>query len=174
MKPMLKRLFWGLALAVLAAVLVWVNLPKKDAASPGTAVGEELPDFTVQCLDGSVFHLQEQQGKVVVINIWATWCTPCVKELPGFDKLQQEHSEEVSVLALHAQPVTTDVSAYLADFSYQIPFAVDEDGRLSEALNISTVLPQTLIITPEGIVSYNQSGALDYEELLELVEKAKQ
>ncbi len=171
---MLKRLLWTFALAVLAAVLVWVNLPKKETASPGTAVGEALPDFTAECLDGRVFHLQDQRGKVVVINIWATWCTPCIKELPGFDRLKQEHSEEVSVLALHAQPVTTDVSEYLSGFSYQIPFAVDEDGSLGEALNISTVLPQTLIITPEGIVSYNQSGSLDYEELLELVTAAKQ
>ena len=84
-----------------------------------------------------------------------------------------EHPEEVAVLALHSPPVTADVPAYLSAFSYIIPFAVDEDGSLSEALNASTVLPQTLILSPEGVVTYNQSGSLSYERLLELVEAAK-
>ena len=173
MKPRIKRLLWALALAVLAAVLVLANLPEKQTAAPGTEAGAELPDFTAVCLDGSVFRLGEQRGKVVVINVWATWCAPCVKELPNFDRLQREYPEEVAVLALHAPPVTADVPAYLADFSYTIPFTVDEEGSLSEALNVSTVLPQTVILSPDGIVTYNQSGAISYETLLDLVDAAR-
>ena len=173
MKPTLKRLLWGLALALLAAVLLLANLPERQAADPGAQVGQALPDFTARCLDGSVFRLEEQRGKVVVINLWATWCAPCVRELPGFERLQEEDPVGTAVLALHAQPVTTDVAAWLSEYSYRIPFAVDADGSLSEALNASTVLPQTLIVSPEGIVTYNQSGALSYEKLLELVAEAK-
>ena len=173
MKTMTKRLLWAAALVLLAAVLVLVNMPKKHAMIPGTEVSEEMPDFTARCLDGSSFHLQEQRGKVVVINIWATWCAPCVKELPSFDRLQREYPEEVAVLALHSRPVTADVPDYLSAFTYIISFAVDEDGSLGEVLNISAVLPQTVIISPEGIVTYNQSGSLGYEKLLELVNDAK-
>ena len=173
MKPLHKRLLWALALALLAAVLVLANLPGQPAAVSGAEPGEQLPDFSVACLDGSVFRLQEQRGKVVVINVWATWCAPCVKELPNFDRLQVEYPTQTAVLALHAPPVTADVPAYLAAFSYRIPFAVDEDGSLSEVLQLSTVLPQTLILSPEGIVTYNQSGALSYEALLKLVEEAR-
>lgn len=174
MKPIWKRVLWGLALGVLAAVLVLANLPEQQTAPAGTEVGEALPDFTVECLDGSLFRLREQRGKVVVINFWATWCTPCVKELPSFDRLLEEHPTEVAVLALHALPVTTDVGDWLSGFSYRIPFAVDEDGSLGEALKLSTVLPQTVILSPEGIVTYNASGALSYEKLEELVEAARQ
>jgi hypothetical protein len=61
------------------------------------------------------------------------------------------------------------VADYLAAFSYAIPFAVDGDGSLSEALNVSTVLPQTLILSPDGVVRCNHTGSLSYEALLELV-----
>ena len=168
-----SRILWALVLILLAVVLVIVNRPDKKQLAPGAQVGQELPDFTAQCLDGSTFTLSEQRGKVVVINLWATWCTPCVKELPNFDRLQAERTD-VSVLALHSPPVTEDVQDYLSAFSYSIPFAVDEDGSLSELLDASTVLPQTVIIGPDGIVTYNQVGSLSYEELSGLVDKAKQ
>ena len=173
MSPTLKRLLWAAALLLLLAVLVFVNLPDGRTAPAGAALGEELPDFTVECLDGRVFTLSEQRGKVVVINLWATWCAPCVRELPNFDRLQREHPEEVAVLALHAPPVTADVPGYLAAYSYGIPFAVDADGGLCERLNASSVLPQTIILSPEGLVTYNRSGALDSDELLALVSAAQ-
>ena len=112
------------------------------------------------------------RGKVVVLNLWATWCTPCVKELPNYDRLQTEHPADVAVLALHAPPVTTDVAAYLSAFSYGISFAVDADGSLSDLLNASTVLPETVIVGPDGIVTYHRSRALSYDQLLELVTEA--
>ncbi len=168
----MKRFAWAAALLFLIAVLLLVNLPEKEPAALGAEPGELLPDFSVDCLDGGRFRLAEHRGKTVVINLWATWCTPCVKELPNFDRLQREYPAEVAVLALHSPPVTADVSDYLSAFSYGIPFAVDEDGSLSAALNASTVLPQTLIVGPDGVVTYNQSGALSYEELLALVSAA--
>ena len=168
-----KRALWALAVALLIGVLAFVNLPEKQTAAPGTEIGEVMPDFSVECLDGSTFSLYEQRGKIVVINLWATWCTPCVRELPNFDRLQREYPADVAVLALHSPPVTADVPDYLSGFSYQIPFALDEDGGVSGALNASAVLPQTMIINPDGIVTYNRSGALSYQELLELVTEAK-
>ncbi len=172
MKPSVRRFVWAAALLILLAVLLLVNLPEQRPSAVGAAPGERLPDFSVDCLDGGRFRLAEQRGKVVVINLWATWCAPCVRELPGFDRLQKEYPAEVAVLALHSPPVTADVADYLSAFSYGIPFAVDEDGSLSAALNASAVLPQTVIVGPDGVVTYHQSGALDYEELLALVSAA--
>ncbi|MBQ1410174.1 MAG: TlpA family protein disulfide reductase [Oscillospiraceae bacterium] len=172
MSRMIKKLAWGLALVLLAVVLVIANLPEKKAAVSGAQVGECLPDFSVTSVDGESFTLSDQRGKVVVINLWATWCTPCVKELPNFDRLQAERSD-VAVLALHAPPVTSDVKAYLDSFDYKIPFAVDEDGKLCELLGASTVLPQTIIVDADGIVTYNRVGALSYESLCELVDTAR-
>ncbi|MBR3474682.1 MAG: TlpA family protein disulfide reductase [Oscillospiraceae bacterium] len=173
MKQGTKRLLWALALLLLAAVLVFVNLPEPPSRAEGAQVGQQLPDFSIRCVDGGEFSLSAQRGKVVVLNLWATWCTPCVKELPHFDRLQKEQGQEVAVLALHSPPVTADVKEWLAGHSYEIPFAVDEDGSISALLGASTVLPQTVILSPDGAVCYNQSGALSYEKLLELVATAK-
>ena len=173
MRTTVKYVLCAAALAALIAVLVLANLPTKQAAVSGAAVGEELPDFTVECLDGSTFSLRQQRGKVVVINLWATWCGPCVEELPNFDRLQREHPTDAAVLAVHTSPVTTDVPAYLSAYSYGIPFAVDEDGSLGAFLNAGAVLPQTIILDPDGIVTYNQPGALSYEALLDLVTAAE-
>ena len=171
MKTRTRRILWALALLLLAAELVFVNLPEKKAPL-GAQPGERLPDFTALCTDGSEFRLSEQRGKVVVINLWATWCTPCVRELPHFDALLRERPEELAVLAVHTPPVTSDVGAYLAEFSYTMPFTVDEEGSLSEGWDVSTVLPQTLILDREGVVTYNQPGALSEEELAALVDEA--
>ena len=171
MSKRLSRLLWAAALLLLAAVLVLVNLPGAEK-KPGAGEGEILPDFTVSCMDGSSFSLSEQRGRVVVINLWATWCTPCVRELPNFDRLSRERGGEVAVLALHTPPVTADVAEYLSAFSYRMPFAVDETGELAERLGASTVLPQTLILNGEGLVTFNRVGALSYEELCALVDAA--
>lgn len=172
MSKAVRILLRALALAVLAAVLVIANLPEKEPTVRGTKEGEILPDFSITCLNGQRFSLSAQEGKIVVINLWATWCTPCVKELPNFDRLQAER-QDIAVLALHAPPVTTNVTDYLSSFSYAILFAVDEDGSLCELLDASTVLPQTLIVTADGMVSYNRVGALSYEALCALVDAAK-
>lgn len=171
MSKKLSRLLWAAALLLLAAVLVFVNLPGAEK-KPGAKEGEILPEFTVSCVDGSSFTLSGQRGKVVVINLWATWCTPCVRELPNFDRLLEERGEDVAVLALHSPPVTADVADYLSAFSYAMPFAVDETGELTEKLGASTVLPQTLILDRDGMVTYNRVGALSYEELCALVDAA--
>lgn len=174
MKKYRTPLLWGLALVLLAGVILLVNLPDpretaNAAAARGSAVDEILPDFTVTCLDGSAFTLSDYRGKTVVINLWATWCGPCVKELGGFDRLLREHSDQVAVLALHSELVTEDVAAFLSRFDYEMPFAVDPDGKLIAALGGSTVLPQTLIVDPDGVVIYNKVGSLDEAALNKLV-----
>ena len=119
------------ALILLAVFAAAVNLPggplyggSRNTAVSGSAVGEILPDFSAVCLDGSVFTLSEQRGKTVVVNLWATWCAPCVKELPLFDRLLREHGDDTAVLAVHCDPVTEDVAAWLEEYDYVLPFAL--------------------------------------------------
>lgn len=180
-------LAWLAALAALAAALVFFNAPSaapgaesgreqtdamESAAPPGHAVGERLPDFSLQQLDGQTFVLSGHRGQAVVLNLWATWCAPCVNELPSFDRLQRAHPGDVAVLAIHSDLITDDVAAFLAGYDYRIPFAVDEDGSVVAALGGSTMLPQTVILDRNGEVTYNQVGSMTYEQLEERVREA--
>lgn len=173
---------WGAALAVLAAALVFFNAPAPvppEAAEvyagdvpEGHAPGERLPDFALDCMDGGRFALSDHRGQVTVVNLWATWCGPCVKELPNFDRLPREYPGEVAVLAIHSDLITDDVGAYLSNYDYEIPFAVDASGDVIRALGGSTLLPQTVIVDRSGAVTYNEAGSLTWEALSGLVEAA--
>ncbi len=174
---------WAAALAVLAGVLVYFNGPWSGQAEPesaapavtvdesipvGPEVGQRGPDFTAPLYGGGDFSLADTLGKVTVINFWATWCTPCVNELPHFQKLYETYGDDVAVIALHSDLVTDDVDAYLAGFDYTIPFALDDSGIVA-AYGGSTMLPQTIVLDRSGVVTYNKVGSVTYEVLESLV-----
>ena len=138
----------------------------------GCAVGQRLPDFELPTVGGGEFRLSEHRGGAVVLNLWATWCTPCVNELPHFDKLQREHAGEVTVLAIHSDLITDDVEAYLAGFDYGMAFAVDESGDVISSVGGTTMLPQTIVLNGDGVVTYNKVGSVTYEMLEELLSEA--
>ena len=145
----------------------------QSGAFIGFEPGMELADFTMECLDGSSFHLADTRGKVVFINLWATYCTPCVQELPHFDALYQQHEGDIAMLAVHSSIVTDDPAEFLADKGWTIPFAVDtEDDMLWSIVDGSSTLPQTIVLDRNGVVIYNQKGSVTPEVLAALYEQA--
>ena len=144
-------------------------------AQVGTAVGDQLGDFQVQCLDGSTFHLADQKGKVVVINMWATYCGPCVAELPIFDKFYREHKEDAIVLAVHASDVLADIPEFLEPRGLEMPFCIDDENDTIFGLSgaSTSLLPQTVILDRNGTIIYNQTGSMTEELLNELYDRAK-
>lgn len=183
-----RSIAWTVAIAVLTGALIYFNRSETDAPIPetrlsivaedsipvGKDVGMRAPDFTVPLygIDDGCFTLSEHRGKTVVVNIWATWCTPCCEELPYFDALWQEHRENVEVIAIHSSLVTDDVEAYLSKFRYQMPFALDETGEVVQLFGGSTMLPQTIVISADGRITYNAVGSVTYEELEALIESS--
>ena len=176
-----RLLAWALALAVLLGALVYFNLPDRSDPTPtptepqsterGNAVGRTLPDFSIETLEGGTFTLSEHRGELVVLNLWATWCGPCVKELPYFEAFAAAHPD-VSVLAVHGPMITEDVSAWLAGTAYRLPFAVDEDESITALLGATNVLPHTVILDRSGVVLYNAPGSVTPELLEELYANA--
>ncbi len=165
--------------ALLCTVLAFSNLMpgQREPVVPantsyGYEKGQRAADFTLVTVDGKNFHLDEYQGKVVVLNLWATWCTPCVNELPYFEKLHQAHPDDVAILAIHSDLVTDDVDKYLSGFNYTFPFAIDKDGKTIASLGGSTMLPQTIVLDRNGIITYNQAGSVTYDILETLVNAA--
>ena len=121
------RVAWLLAIAVLAGALVYFNVPgtgnasSADAAAPeedegipfGYEVGQRVPDFTLPTVYAGEWKLSEMRGKAVVLNLWATWCTPCVNELPYFQNVYDAFGEDIAMLAIHSDLITDDVKEYL-------------------------------------------------------------
>ena len=143
------------------------------AVPTGYDVGMQLADFTVTCLDGSEFHLADTRGKPTIINLWATYCTPCVQELPHFNELYHEHEDDIAMLAVHSSVVVDDPAEYLASKDWTIPFAVDtDDDMIWGVVNGSSTLPQTIVLDRNGVVIYNQKGSVTPEMLAALYEQA--
>ena len=189
---------WAAALVLLAGALWFFNkpeaklLPSETVATEvmaevtepaetedlsvlvGYEVGMQAPDFTAEVYgeNPAVFRLAEYRGKTVIVNFWATWCTPCCNELPHFDELSRNHPEDVVVIALHSDMVTDDVETYLSQFDYQIPFGLDATGEIIASFNGSTMLPQTVVIDADGIITYNSVGSVTYEMLEKLMSEA--
>jgi len=186
------RILWGIALAVLCFALVWfnfldpsvkgtgqdtpavqVNETWASEAPVGYETGEQLADFTLACYDGSVFRLADTRGKVTVINRWATWCAPCIEELPYFNGLYKAHEGDIAMLVLHPNLTVTDPESFLADFGLAMPCATDAEGEpVKEIVGGTTTLPQTIVLNRRGEVVYNSVKSVTPEVLEALYQEA--
>ena len=141
-------------------------------APVGHEVGQQLEDFTLQCYDGTVFHLADTRGKIIFINLWATYCAPCIQELPYFSELYAAHKDDIAMIAVHPKLVTTDPAGFLSGRDYAMPFATDTDDAVMNIVGGTGTLPQTIVLNRKGEVIYNQAGSVTPEVLAALFDKA--
>ena len=174
--PKRRTIAWLMALALLTGVMVCVNLPASEspALSIGSDAGMLCPDFSVPLYGAEGrYQLTAHDGQVRIINFWATWCNPCVAELPIFERIQAEYGDSVSVIALHSDMVTGDVEVFLQNGGWNLAFGLDEDGSIMAALGVSNLLPHTLIVDASGVIVYNQPGSITYEGLKEQIDSLR-
>lgn len=181
------RILWASAIAALCFALLWFNFldpavqpkgpdsmaPRYESDAPvGKEPGDQLEDFFLTCYDGTVFHLADERGKIVFINLWATYCTPCKLELPYFSALYGLHEGDIAMLAVHPSLLTDDPEAYLADKGYLMPFATDSEDQVARIVGNDGVLPQTVVLNRRGEVVYNAVGSVTEEMLAALYAQA--
>lgn len=127
-------------------------------------VGDDARDFTASLTDGGSFQLSEQEGKAVLLNFWATWCGPCVAELPAFTRLEEAYGDKIALLAVNCGEDGKTVRRFLETNGYTFPVALDPEGEIS-ALYPTDGIPYTLIISPDGKVSSIKLGAGDADSM---------
>ncbi len=114
-------------------------------------------------------------GKITIINFWGTWCTPCVKELPYFDRIATEYSETVTVIAIHTNMVSETAPEYIGNYYSEsnIIFAQDKENEsYYSSLGGRGTYPYTVVLDSEGKITNVFFAALEYEDLKEAVEGA--
>ncbi|MCH5165296.1 MAG: redoxin domain-containing protein [Clostridiales bacterium] len=180
------------ALIVFASAILYFNVFEKSQGVADMYIGSECPDFTLKKygedawgdyeLLSDTFTLSEQLGSVVVINFWATWCGPCVAELPHFNRVANE-LPEAKIVAIHGSS-TEDVARFITKATdtkeswrdYNITFLQDEiEGSVCKtfkALGGNSAWPMTLIVDKEGKITFVRQGSLSYAKLKEEVQKA--
>lgn len=114
--------------------------------------GDPIPALKATTLDGQPFDLSAQKGKVVVLNLWATWCTPCRVEMPALDKFYAKYRDRnVVVFGLDENDPDDleEVKKVMADFTY--PAALGQAAALND-IRMPRVLPITYVIDTKGVI----------------------
>ncbi len=167
---MLIPLF-GLVVAVLMLVAEGQRSASSGAGDtlpppiPGIMNGP-APDFSVQTLDGQTVRLADYRGQVVFLNFWATWCPPCVEELPALERFAQAQAQldgGAVVLASNNTESPEQISAFLNENSITLDgvrVLLDTDNRVYQQYGIVR-LPTTWVIDREGVLRAVKFGEFD-------------
>ncbi len=161
-----------LILAATLALVAGIYVKNNFAVSETQTQTVEKLNFSLLDLTGKTHNISEWYGKILIINFWATWCPPCLKEIPEFIKLQQEFSDQnvqFIGIAIEDQPA---VSKYLSTLKINYPVLIggDEAITLSQQLgNIVNAVPFTVIVNQQGQIIHRQPGELSRTKILELL-----
>lgn len=147
-----------------AAWLTGVLLALAGFGPPARAaadVGQAAPALVVPQLDGGTFDLAVMHGKVVIVNVWATWCPPCRAEMPALNAFYQRyHAQGLEMIGLSADRSRdeSDVRKIMHSFSY--PGAMLNDAK-SNGFGSPTVLPVTYVVDADGVVRVKLTPGAD-------------
>ncbi len=126
-------------------------------------IGTAAPDFTVRDSDRTV-TLSQLKGQVVVLNFWATWCPPCIEEMPSLVRMQQfMKAKGVTVLAVSIDADENNYRRFLRDHHVTLLSVRDPDQK-SSSLYGTSKFPETYIIDRNGVVRRKFIGAVDWTE----------
>lgn len=125
--------------------------------------GLPAPDFMFPGLDGKMVSLSDYQGHVVLVNVWATWCPPCVDEMPSMERLYREFKgEKFEILAVSIDALGEKVVApFMKKYNLSFPALMDPDGTI-KTLYHTTGVPESFIVDQEGILIKQIIGSRDW------------
>jgi len=145
-----------------------------DWAKPLMPWYESVPELSFSLTDtkGVMFTEKNTRGKYLVINFWATWCTPCLKEIPAFVKFYEENSDHVEILGLDFEPVDLEIiNDYVGRFSINYPIVLYNEDNDSEYSNFGEIvgMPTTQIYSPAGELLHTFMGEITIDDLSEFI-----
>lgn len=138
-------------------------------AAPRTLQNFEAPDFELPLLDGmSLVSPSDFAGRPLFLNFWATWCAPCVRELPALEEFAATHAldeDGPALLTINLGERAEEVSRFLAEIAVEdLPVALDINQVVKGDYGVQN-LPTTFIIDESGIVRFMKLGEMKFEEM---------
>ena len=163
----------GLVVA-LTAGLLYTSWPAfRDTSAPAVQVGDEAPEFTLMSDGGRPVQLKDFQGKFLILNFWATWCPPCVEELPSLNRFSQRFSQQdVVVLGVSVDLDGGAYQKFLQAAGVKFPTVRDPERKTSRLYG-TFKFPESYFIDRKGKVVQKIAGPADWNdpEIVALMEQ---
>jgi cytochrome c biogenesis protein CcmG, thiol:disulfide interchange protein DsbE len=165
---------WLVGGFVVAAVIVLIAAlyPNANVADRGPAqlVGGEMPAFSLAPLRRSDVRLSSLRGKDVLVNVWATWCGPCRREMPALAALAKKMGPRLAVVAIDQGEDAQVVSTYVKQFNVDFPIYLDRDQRVGTMLHL-VGLPSSFFVDRSGVVRDAVDGEMTYQMMDEKAQR---
>lgn len=135
---------------LLIAVLVGVSCTSCSGGSPNFVPGERAPDFSLRDTEGNQVRLSDFRGKVVLINFWASWCSPCLAELPALQRLQAKlKGKEFVILGVGVDDTEEALAQYKKSYGLTYTTVIDTTSDVKRSYKVSGV-PESFFVDREG------------------------
>jgi thiol-disulfide isomerase/thioredoxin len=157
--PLIRRLLTGLFALSVASL---------TTAAPSAAI----EDVRLTDLDGEIHRIGDYQGKWVIVNYWATWCPPCLQEIPELVKFHEDHKDtDAVVLGVNSEDISAErLREFVDGFFVTYPIIPSEPSSMSPFGPLPG-LPLTYVISPEGEVVARQLGGVTEEAIESFIER---
>ena len=150
------RLLSGLAAGA------WLAPARAATLEPWT--GGATPPLALKTLAGAPFVLADQRGRTVLVNFWATWCAPCVAEMPALQRLADRlASRGVVVVAVNYQENAARIAPFVERLGLTLPVVRDHDGAARAAWGVN-VFPSTFVVGPDQRIAWVARGEVDWDD----------
>lgn len=141
------------------------------AAIPALAVAADVPALSVKTLDGKTFDLAAQRGKWVLVNYWATWCVPCIKEMPDISAFVTGRKDVAAIGLAFEDSDPKDIRAFLTKHPVSYPIAQVDVTEPPKDFGMPKGLPTTWLIAPDGRVAKQFVGPVTSAKLDDAMSK---
>ncbi len=150
-------------IVLIALVAVFFLIREKGQEVKVIGALQRAPEFSLQALDGKLVNLSDYRGKVVLVHFWATWCPPCVDEMPTLERLHRTRKgKDFDILAISVdEDAAGAVAAFMRKNGLSLPVLLDP-SRTAAELYGTFKLPETYIVDREGVVRYKEIGPRDW------------
>lgn len=157
---MKKTIFF---IVILAVGLSLTHCSEKEMTPPPKREPVPAAKFSLPSLNGKKISLSDYKGRPVIINFWASWCVPCVTEMPLIEKIYSTWKEKgLAVLAINLKEDEDVAKKFMEEKGYSFTTLLDESGETSDKFQVFG-LPSTYFIDSDGVIQYSHMGQLTTE-----------